>query len=221
MKRTIKNVAKSILPLLAVAITGCQKSDDSPSAPRIETDGIITVPIFIEDENGDAPASAETQLFEIRKHNPVLDTYGKQLSLGEFSTANGTAIIEGKEGGTQVTLNLAGLIPNGLYTIWNVTFASPGFDPSMEGMNLIGLGVLGTSDGSENYFRASASGTGQISAFTPTGPLSMQGEISEHPFLQEVEWHLVGAYHMDDKSHGPDLGPDGTVVEQFAFIFKP
>jgi hypothetical protein len=221
MKRTIKKILTSILPLLAVAISGCEKSDESPSYPGIETDGIITVPIFIEDENGDVPADMDTRVFETRKHNPVVDTEGKQLSLGEFSTVKGTATIVGKAGGTQVTLNLTGLIPNGLYTVWNVTFASPGFDPSVEGMNIIGLGVIGKIDGSENHFRASATGTGQIAAFTPSGPLSMQGEISEHPFVQEVEWHLVGAYHMDDKAHGPDLGPDGTAVEQFAFIIKP
>jgi hypothetical protein len=31
---------------------------------------------------------------------------------------------------------------------------------------------------------------------------------------------VVGAYHIDGQSHGPSLGPDGTEVEQFGFIFK-
>ena len=28
------------------------------------------------------------------------------------------------------------------------------------------------------------------------------------------------AYHIDSQTYGPDLGPDGTVVEQFGFIFR-
>jgi hypothetical protein len=151
----------------------------------------------------------------------VVDGDGKQLTFGEFSTVRGTLTVEGREGGTRVALDLTGLIPNALYTIWNVTFHEPGYDPSIEENNIRGVGVIGKSDGSASYFRASPTGTGKISAFTPQGALSMFGEIAAHPFEDEVEWHIVGAYHMDDKTHGPDLGPDGTVVEQFAFIFKP
>lgn len=221
MKTLIKNLTKSILPILVIAIAGCDDNDENLPTQRIVTDEIITVPLFVVDGNGNAPTGPETMLFEIRELNPVVDTEGKQLSFEEFSTVRGTAIIEGIEGGTRVSLNLTGLVPNGLYTLWNVTFKEPGFDPSLEDMNLIGLGVVGKNDGSESYFRASPTGTGQITAFTPEGPLSMMGGIAAHPFSQEVEWHLVGSYHMDDQTHGPDLGPDGTVVEQFAFIFKP
>jgi hypothetical protein len=175
----------------------------------------------VEDENGQLPTEENAKLFEIRKKNPVVDTYGKQLTFAEFSTVRGTITVEGREGGTYVSLDLTGLIPNGLYTIWNVTFNEPGFDPSKEENNIRGVGVIGKGDGSESYFKASPSGTGHISAFTPQGPLSMVGEIAAHPFADEIEWHVVGAYHMDDQSHGPDLGPDGTVVEQFAFTFNP
>ena len=31
---------------------------------------------------------------------------------------------------------------------------------------------------------------------------------------------VVGAYHLDGQTHGATLGPDGTAVEQFGFIFK-
>ncbi len=220
MKNVINRVLVSTCCLLALAMMSCEKNDQDIIAKTIIEDDLITVPLFIEDENGEVPIGDTTMLFETRTHNPVVDRDGKQLSLAEFSTVKGTVLIEQMEGGTKVSLNLTGLIPNALYTIWNATFTTPGFDPTAEGMNLIGLGVVGKSDGSENYFRASANGTGHISAFTPGGPLSMVGEISEHPFSQEVEWHLVGAYHLDDQSHGPDLGPDGTVVEQFAFVFK-
>jgi hypothetical protein len=48
----------------------------------------------------------------------------------------------------------------------------------------------------------------------------MQGSIGACALTDEFEWHVVGAYHIDGQSHGPSLGPDGTAVEQFGFIFK-
>jgi len=66
---------------------------------------------------------------------------------------------------------------------------------------------------------ASADGKGKITAITPASDLSMAGTIGGCVLTDEYEWHVAGAYHLDDKSHGPDLGPDGTAVEQFGFIF--
>lgn len=218
-KMTINAITSLVL---FVALASCKEECyDDPVFPKIVTDEIINVPLFVEDENGQLPANDDAKLFEIRKKNPVVDREGKQLTFGEFSTVRGTLTVEGRENGTRVSLDLTGLIPNALYTVWNVTFHEPGFDPSKEENNIRGVGVIGKGDGSESYFRASPSGTGTISAFTPKGLLSMFGDIAAHPFEDEVEWHIVGAYHMDDLSHGPDLGPDGTVVEQFAFVFKP
>jgi hypothetical protein len=36
----------------------------------------------------------------------------------------------------------------------------------------------------------------------------------------DIVQQVVGAYHIDGQSHGASLGPDGTAVEQFGFIFK-
>lgn len=223
MKTIINKITLYVITCLVLFITlsSCDDDKDGPVFPRIEKDEIITVPIFVENESGQTPVEENDMLFEIRKKNPVVDRNGKQLTFGEFSTVRGKISIEGQEGGTRVSLELTGLIPNGLYTIWNVTFHEPGFDPTKEENNIRGVGVIGKSDGSESYFRASSAGTGSISAFTPAGALSMFGNIAAQPFKDEVEWHIVGAYHMDDLSHGPDLGPDGTAVEQFAFTFKP
>ena len=224
MKTILKKMTINAICSLALFVTlaSCEDDpDDLPPYSKIVTDEIITVPIFVEDESGQLPTNEDAKLFEIRKKNPVVDRGGKQLTFGEFSTVRGTLTVEGRENGTRVSLDLTGLIPNALYTVWNVTFNEPGFDTSIEENNIRSLGVIGKKDGSESYFRASPMGTGKISAFTPAGPLSMFGEIAAHPFEDEIEWHIVGAYHMDDKTHGSDLGPDGTAVEQFAFIFKP
>ena len=117
-----------------------------------------------------------------------------------------------------MTLHLSRLIPRGVYTIWNVVFKEPGFEPTFA--NLIGLGALGVPSGTQNVFRASASGEGAVSAITEAGALSMKGSIGACAPNDEFEWHVVGAYHLDGQSHGASLGPDGTAVEQFGFIFK-
>ena len=59
-----------------------------------------------------------------------------------------------------------------------------------------------------------------MSAITEAGPLSAMGSIGACAPTDQFEWHVVGAYHIDGQSHGAVLGPDGTAVEQFGFIFK-
>jgi len=48
----------------------------------------------------------------------------------------------------------------------------------------------------------------------------MMGSIAGCALTGEFEWHVVGAYHIDGHDHGPQLGPDGSAVEQFGFMFK-
>jgi hypothetical protein len=120
--------------------------------------------------------------------------------------------------GTHVTLHLSGLIPDGVYTVWVLTFRSPGFDPTLE--NLSGVGTLGTPDGTRNIFTASSKGEGDITAITRVGPLSAMGSIAECALQDEFEFHVVGVYQIDGAANGPDLSPDGTAVEQFGFVFK-
>ena len=123
-------------------------------------------------------------------------------------------------GGTQVRLVLEGLLPNGVYTMWNVPFNAPGPVLDAPNFNLSGRGVVGYPDGSQSRFVASAAGTATFEATTPGGDLSEFGRIADCALADEVEWHVIGAYHIDGQTHGPDLGPDGSAVEQFGFIFR-
>jgi len=220
-----------VVLLAAAAATGC--SGASPLAPAsapgadgssvaqaepVQNTAIVHIPLFIEDSDRRPPAIPATPLFEIRRHNPILRPDRRQLTLAEFNDPVGAASVQCVARGTAVTLRLTHLIPGGLYTIWNVVFKQPGFDPTFA--NAIGLGALGTSDGSRNIVRASAAGDAAIAAITGPGPLSVFGSIGACALHDEFEWHVVGAYHIDGESHGPSLGPDGTAVEQFGFIFK-
>jgi len=105
---------------------------------------------------------------------------------------------------------LTGLIPNGVYSIKLLTFKAPGFDGTFS--NLIGLGALGSSDGSHSSFLARADRTGSISAITPSGPLSVFGNIAGCALTGEFEFHVVGVYHIDGKTYGGAEAPAGTAV---------
>jgi hypothetical protein len=219
----------SVVVLLAVVASGCNAQ--SPIVPdrfgaaegtslssATRTTSIVQLPLFIQDAGGRLPTGASTPLFEVRAHNPILAPDGHQVTLGEFNAVDGIASVQCLGRGTSVTLRLSHLIPDGVYTIWNVVFRDPGFDPTFG--NMIGLGALGSASGTQNAFRASATGDASISAITQAGPLSALGSIGACAPVDEFEWHIVGAYHIDGESHGPVLGPEGTAVEQFGFVFK-
>ncbi|MBC3757426.1 hypothetical protein H7U19_03345 [Hyunsoonleella sp. SJ7] len=214
-----------LLITAVLSLTACETDDVSSDAnlnlPNMTNNEVITVPFFVENGNGDMPSSSEDLLYEFRLLNPILNREGNHLTWEDFSTVSGIASVACMEGGFEVEMQLSGLIPNGVYTFWNVTFHDGGMDPSKEMLNIRGIGCIGASDGSENYFIASNDGTGYIKAFTQTpNSLSMIGDIKACPLSDEVEFHIVGAYHLDSKTWGADLGPDGTAVEQFGFIFK-
>ena len=226
LKNSAKNIALvGVLSTLAMTNMSCEK-DDEGSMPLVElssalSESVITVPFFVQNEMHEMPSQESDLLYEFRQRNPIVDMNGKHMTWGDFGTVKGKAKVTSVEGGFMVDLELSGLIPNGVYTIWNVTFFEEGMDPSKEMLNIRGIGVVGATNGSENYFTASNDGKGSISAFTATpAPLSMIGDILADPLKDEVEFHIVGAYHLDGKTWGANLGPDGTAVEQFGFIFK-
>ena len=180
----------------------------------------IIVPLFIQDAEGGPPPSPDTPLYESRAGAPIIAPDGHHVTFGEFSTVTGRIRASCLPTGTQTILHLNGLIPNATYTVWNATFNAPGFDPTAPDLNVRGQGVIGPLDGGHSVFTSSSQGRGQIVATTPGGALSMFGSISACALAGEIEWHAVGAYHIDGQSHGGDLGPDGSAVEQFAFIFR-
>src|SRR5262249_25416978 len=108
----------------------------SASPPR--NNNIVHVPLFIRDAHGQSPATPGAALYETRKHNPVLAPDGHQVTLAEFTAVDGYATVRCVAPGTHATLHLHQLIPNGVYSIWNLVFKAPGFEPTFT--NLIGFG---------------------------------------------------------------------------------
>ena len=215
----------SVCLLLVVAFTSCSDDDQvavepTPDRPMAISDQVVNIPFFVETESRELPSNPNDLLYENRKHNPVLAPDGHQLTWAEFSAVRGDIMVECTDAGTYASLRLTGLIPNGVYTVWNVTVQEPGFDPAAEMFNINGIGAAGKGDGSDNVFTADAQGTTEISLTSPGGNLSMFGEIRHCALTEQFEWHVVGSYHLDGNTYGPDLGPDGTVAEQFGFIFR-
>jgi hypothetical protein len=141
-----------------------------------------------------------------------------QVTAGEWKAVNGHASVKCSAAGTHVVIHLSGLIADGVYTVWLATFKAPGFDGTFD--NMIGLGVLGRNDGSENTIVASPDGEGQLSVFQPAGPLSLKGETSDC-LLDEFEFRLLAAYHIDGQTHGGSPGPGCDYLEAYAWIYVP
>ena len=219
MKTT--TILMSLVAVLTTGVlTGCDTTDPEPKGPSAFSDDVLPVPLFIETAGKTPPADPNEPLYEARAHQPIVAPDGHHVTLREFTAVEGTASVTCGDGGVDVALTLSGLLPNGVYTIWLATFKAPGLDPAAEDLNMLGMGTLGPHDGSKSAFVASADGKGHVAAFTPGGALSVMGRMADCPLIDEYEWHVAGAFHMDGKTHGPILGPDGTAVEQFVFIFR-
>jgi hypothetical protein len=238
--RTTAVVSLLLAPALLLS-AGCDERSEAPlepvsvsrttQGPPLRSSDIVAVPFFVVDENGGpivpGTTPADTRLYDARalaanqEFVPVTAPDGRIMTWGEFSAARGEISARCIPQGTQVVLHLRNLIPHGVYTVWNVTFNQEGFsvpDPLTLAPSWIGVGPSGPSDGSRNTFRASASGNASISTITPQGPLGVFGQIGRCALSDEHEWHVAGLYHMDGLSHGSDLGPIGTMAEQFAFM---
>jgi len=229
----MKSISKISLALLTVLALSAVTS--RAEAPLRNTGHPVT--LFIRGPGGsmitpDSPPS--TPLWDSRFGLPALAPDGHQITLEEWLRVQSRAEAKCVRKGTHVVIHLSGLIPNGVYTVWVLVFDGP-FPAGPDGAapfpfgNLVGVGSLGANDGSENSFKASASGEGQISVNMPPGPLSTTPPwlAGTAPYdvggclLDEFEFHLVGVYHFDGKSYGPTPGFVHGGSEQFGIQMQP
>ena len=96
----------------------------------------------------------------------------------------------------------------------------PGFDLDnvAEMFNISGVGATGDGTGTDNIAVADERGIIRIETTSKGGELSVFGELAPCA-LDELQYHIVGAYHIDGRTHGTISGPAGTVAEQFGFAF--
>jgi hypothetical protein len=211
------------------------------SSGKLHPASLFVRPAGTAEQEPRAPApSGDDLLVERRAGHPVDDGTDPdvvdgdlgQLTWERFAAVEGRIRVKCLTEGTHVSMHLRNLVPNGVYTAWTVLFGPPGFDggtrligePGGEGAlgNVVGFGPLGPADGSENAFRASASGEGQVSTIQPGGPLGAAGAV-EQCALEEFEWHVIVGLHLDGRTHGrlfDDPESPGSAVEQAAFVFS-
>ncbi|MEN3339485.1 MAG: hypothetical protein V7647_3161 [Acidobacteriota bacterium] len=146
---------------------------------------------------------------------PIFAPDGHQLTLKEYVNLSGSAAVKCINEGTHAVIHVSGLIPYGVYTLWYVVpNAAP---PPL----FLMVGPAGTDDGSQNRFDASASGEGELSTITPAGHFVFIPGNFPSCALTLREFHLVGAYHIDQRTWGPNPGNGGgTVIDSFAFIYR-
>ncbi len=239
MKNNV-NVPSRFMMIAAVAIvvslSACKKTSEpviannnsaaeKTSVDNLETQMIspLKVPveagyydIFFEDENMMPVTDDNTLLWNKNGHIPILAPDGHQLMLGEFKMASGFALLKCLPNGTGVVIHLRGLVPNGVYTVWNEVFQAPGWNGTFD--YEIAEGALGAPDGSQNKLKVSPAGTANLAVILRAGPLSEFGSIGQC-LSSEYQVHFAIAYHLDGQTHGGVPGDISTFVVPSVFSF--
>jgi len=222
MKTTLRRL---LLFVLAALTTwgGFTTSADQPTNKTVRASFDITVPVAdpVYDSAGIPAVAADTLLYAnasgLCNHLfPLIAPDEHHITLGEWQKAKGNALIKCGQRGTHVVLQVSGLIPNGVYTVWVATFQAPGLTPDFA--NLIGLGALGAPDGSDNVILASSQGTAQLSVFHPAGDFSIFG--SSDCLSEEFEVLLWLPLHLDGQTHGGVPGDECQLGFQGGFRFR-
>jgi hypothetical protein len=181
------------------------------------TTPVVTTLLEVVNANGNMPINPSDLLFEghTPAHEPVLappynsaPAQRQHLTLNDFDNVAGTGRIERVAGGTRLTLDVTGLIPNGLYSVWSDFYVPPGLKPDFA--NSIALGAFGATNGSENTFVAGANGTAHFEGLQPTGPMSMFGAAPPYVLDPPVsKYYAFLAYHINGQTYGPEPAPAG------------
>ena len=190
---------------------------DSTARAQSATAPVEVTLLELVDANGDTPSDPSSLLFHglTPGHEPVLappydvdPSQRQQLTLADISGVGGTGHIERVPEGTRLTLELSGLQPGGVYTVWSDFYVPPGLTPDFA--NSVGLGAFGAADGSENSFVAASDGTASFEGIQPPGPLSIYGEAPEYALAPGIsDYILFIAYHIDGQTHGTVPAPAG------------
>jgi|GEM_PF-5621267 len=221
MKTILKvNLVLGIVAAISTVVAGDVPSKRgvaiNPTGPPFVKDSAVIVPVDpAVDENGDPIANPVVYNSFCNPINPIVAPDGHLVTFSEWVHANGSATMQCLgDAGTRVNVQLTGLLPNGVYTAWLVLFDSSG--------NLLGLGALGKSDGSQNTFTATADGRGRVSVVVPPGelgcfPYNVSACLADTPGVADIQVHI--GYHLDGQSHGACFGGDCDLAVPIGFDF--
>lgn len=163
--------------------------------------------------------SGDGSLVEIRGPD------GHHLILQEWLAASGKATIQCVGDGARYEFEFQGLIPNGVYTIWQHLMSeqvAPDERVAPVGTaRPVGSGSL-AGDGrfEEATVIASDTGAATIKVDSPAGPMSMIGERGGCPLRDHPTVFLILNYHIDGETYGPTPGPDDLDAGHVHILFQ-
>ena len=200
-------------------------SQQQTAVAQDATAAIETLMIHVVDVNGMTPTDPNTLIW--RNYDPremITAPDGRQLTLSEFRATNGEVRLESKTDGTEVSMQLTGLIPNGTYTAWGFYFGDPAYNSEMPNFGMrAGGGSIGNNLGTQNLITVDGDGNGTFLLTHPAGPVSLGSPPLEAPLYAldgtYANFVVVGAYHYDNLTYGPTPGPGHAA--QFAAVFVP
>lgn len=130
------------------------------------------------------------------------------FTLGEWLKHQGTGTYTCSDGVGKLDLNLSGLVPNGVYTLWHAFMAIPAPVPFTGTLDV----PLGARDGSESVFTADANGNARFTqSFKPCLQMSDTWTTSL----------LAINYHSDGKTYGGHPGKFGLNAHIPLFLMLP
>jgi hypothetical protein len=162
---------------------------------------------------------------------PLTRSNGAPITLDDFNNATGQIQIAAKPGGgTDVTVDVQGLFPGELYTVWAAMNQAPGFPQGPR----VGFGAVSElGDGSDNFMVADAKGRISLDLVQREGPMTIQGAASDYaarsPFIDTsgnpvpfANYTVAVAYHFNNPPSAPylDPGPIGTWAVQSVGVFN-
>jgi hypothetical protein len=153
---------------------------------------------------------------------PVTAPDGHAITWGEFRAASGTATLSCEDGGTRVHVQIAHLIPNGVYTGQLMFFQAPGFKSQLFNA-LSGVAPVGLPDGSQSTLHADASGSATLAALVPAGNVTVtipdKTQAVPSCLLDAYEVHVVAAYHLDGQTCGATPCAPDKQAEHIGWMF--
>ena len=130
------------------------------------------------------------------------------MDLGSWLEAEGQGRYQCKDGEGYLDVAFAGLVPEGVYTMWHFFMAMPPTDPFIGTYDL----PIGARDGSQSIFQAEADGKARF-------------ERTFKPCLQLTGEHLMSglaiAYHSDGETYGPLPGDFGNKSHIHLYLALP
>jgi hypothetical protein len=146
-------------------------------------------------------------------------TLGRRVVLGvdpliaaKETSARGTVAAQCGATGTTLRFELAGLVPEGTYSLWMFVFGVT--TDAVTPADATAAGALGNGNGASHEFVADGSGRAALVMQQPAGRLSAFGAV-RGCLLDEAHWRVIGGYHPRRVTNGTSRPANGEVVEYF------